>query len=222
VACTERDAHCPVCISNVTLNRNFTQHRCTSLPNPLVRGAGGLCCPQSVCEQWQCPVSCEADAGASFARAIYNTKQPPSPMENYDCSRTPAAKRCAKSMAGAQGAADCGCLVRDCLSAAKLLDAQPSQCVLECQEPASAQICADYDDETTFCEYSAVLQCVSTAASCNATKSLPHPTACEAACTAKSKAASTDPAQQLDSFLQCVGACPRESERSALASGLEA
>jgi len=142
-------------------------------------------------------------------------------MNNYDCSRTAAAKRCAKSMAGAH-TADCGCLVRDCLSAAKLLNDQPSQCVLECQEPASAQICADYDDETTFCEYSAVLQCVSTAASCNATKSLPRPTPCEAVCTAKSKAASTDPGERLDAFLQCVSECPHESERAMLAAGLEA
>lgn len=165
---------------------------------------------------------CDADAGEAFARMVM-TKSNSSLMNAnagsvpFDCSRTQSARACAQSVL-TEPDPDCACLT-GCYSAAKLLDSQAPECVSKCKDPMSAQeICADWDDAHSFCHFYGVFQCVAVHAPCDAAKL--QPSECESSCTVKSKAHS-DPADQLDAFLQCLGECKPAADREERAARLE-
>lgn len=75
------------------------------------------------------------------------------------------------------------------------------QCTLACQKSdGAAKICPDYDDANIFCNFYATFECATVSNLCNATLLQQSP--CETHCISKSRGID-DPAEQLDTFLQC-------------------
>ena len=220
-ACEKADPRCPVCGSaNATI---VDAGQCMPLPNPLVISADGMCCPSSACQPWQCASECDADAGASFARILGDDHES-GPLESFDCSRSSSARRCAESFDASHNE-ECDCILHDCVSAASLFIDQPGQCVLECQNPANAAtICSNYDDQEIWCQFYAVVQCMSVSSTCDSTKMRTRvdPTPCATTCMDKNQASHDSSDQQLDIFLQCLGTCTSSrQDREALAVKLE-
>merc|ERR1712078_297194 len=78
----------------------------------------------------------------------------------------------------------CRSLVSKCLPSSHILRDQSSACIVECREERhnGAEICPDWDDNQSFCNYYAPFVCVSKHASCDVGKLQPPPTECEQAC----------------------------------------
>ena len=169
------------------------------------------------------PTSCEADAGAAFARAMLPNVSMPSlsmPSLPFDCSRSDLARKCAQAILGDGVEPDCACLDLECYSASELVNPQSQQCIDTCKAPPSiAAICSNWDDEQTFCAFYGVFQCVATSEVCDASKLAP--TKCEADCTAQSQTVGGDPGEQLDVFLQCLTDCEPAADRENAAARLE-
>jgi|Dee2metaT_24_FD_contig_21_17343156_length_646_multi_4_in_0_out_0_1 hypothetical protein len=146
------------------------------------------------------PVSCQCDGGGQACELRDNTRNT---TGYYLCDNSTRFKQCEKDIQNSQV---CECLAMgECTSTSVMLMMNNEECQNACSSPKPLnEVCPNYDDENSWCNYYAIQQCVEHTAECS--KYRPQMNAREATCDEKAHSGKDqDPSNILDSFLLCLG-----------------